>query len=94
MTERGKALGINQIAALAGSLVGLILGGILATINWRFIFLVSVPVGILGTIWSYFKLKETGGTAKGEGIDWIGNLIFAGGFALWISSINLIRMIQ
>ncbi|AWR95626.1 MFS transporter [Acidianus brierleyi] len=79
VTERGKALGINQIAALAGSLVGLILGGILATINWRFIFLVSVPVGILGTIWSYFKLKETGGTAKGEGIDWIGNLIFAGG---------------
>ncbi|AWR96820.2 MFS transporter [Acidianus sulfidivorans JP7] len=80
--ERGRALGINQIAALAGSLVGLILGGILATINWRFIFLVSVPVGILGTIWSYLKLKETGGRAKGEGIDWIGNIVFAGGLIL------------
>ncbi len=79
VTERGRALGINQIAALAGSLIGLILGGILATVDWRYIFLVSVPVGILGTIWSYFKLKETGGNAKGEGIDWIGNIVFAGG---------------
>ena len=88
VTERGKALGINQIAGLAGSLVGLVLGGILATINWRFIFLVSVPVGILGTIWSYLKLKETGGTAKGEGIDWIGNLVFAGGLVLLLLGVT------
>ncbi len=88
VTERGRALGINQVAGLAGSLVGLILGGILATIDWRFIFLVSVPVGILGTVWSYFKLKETGGTAKGEGIDWLGNMIFAGGLIILLLGVT------
>ncbi|ARM77073.1 MFS transporter [Acidianus manzaensis] len=77
--ERGKALGINQIAALAGSLIGLILGGILASLYWKYIFLVSVPVGLLGTVWSYLKLKETGGGSRGEGIDIAGNLVFAGG---------------
>ena len=46
--ERGKALGINMTAAIAGSLVGLVLGGILAIFDWRYIFLVSVPVGVFG----------------------------------------------
>ena len=58
MNERGKALGINQLAFLAGSLIGLVLGGVLAVFDWRLVFLVSVPVGIIGTIWSYWKLKE------------------------------------
>lgn len=49
--ERGKAMGINPVSGLAGSLIGLILGGVLATYNWRFVFLISVPVGILGTVW-------------------------------------------
>ena len=80
--ERGKALGINQVAGLAGSLVGLILGGILATINWRLVFLVSVPVGIFGTIWSYTKLRELSTPSRGEKIDWIGNILFASGLIL------------
>jgi len=80
--ERGKALGINQVAGLAGSLIGLILGGILATINWRLVFLVSVPVGIFGTIWSYTKLRELSTPSRGEKIDWIGNILFASGLIL------------
>lgn len=82
VTERGKALGINQIAALAGSLIGLILGGILSTYNWRLVFLVSVPVGIFGTIWSYLKLQENGQRSKAEGIDLIGNITFGLGLIL------------
>lgn len=82
VNERGKALGINQIAGLAGSLIGLILGGILATYGWRLVFLVSVPVGIFGTIWSYLKLKELGQMTSNEKIDWIGNLTFAAGSIL------------
>ncbi|NON62042.1 MFS transporter [Acidianus sp. RZ1] len=81
-TERGKALGINQIAALAGSLVGLILGGILSTINWRYIFLVSVPVGLLGTVWSYIKLKELTQPDRTQKIDWAGNSTFGIGLIL------------
>jgi len=56
--ERGKALGLNQVAVLAGSILGLVLGGILATYNWRYVFLVSVPFGIIGTAWSHYHLRE------------------------------------
>ncbi|MGC8645371.1 MAG: MFS transporter [Thermoplasmata archaeon] len=80
--ERGKAMGINQIAGLAGSLIGLILGGILASINWRFVFLVSVPVGILGTAWSYLRLKDTSVRHEGQKVDLPGNVTFAGGLTL------------
>ncbi|MEW9492405.1 MAG: MFS transporter [Candidatus Aramenus sulfurataquae] len=81
-TERGKALGINQVAGLAGSLIGLILGGILSVINWRYVFLVSVPVGIFGTIWSYAKLKELSKPSRNEGLDPIGNVTFGLGLIL------------
>ena len=56
--QRGLALGINQGAAFSGTFIGLILGGVLAPINWRLIFLVSVPVGLLGTVWGYLRLRE------------------------------------
>lgn len=81
-TERGKALGINQVAALAGSLAGLILGGILAAYHWRLVFLVSVPVGVLGTVWSYWKLKELGAIRRHQKIDWAGNTTFGAGLTL------------
>ena len=80
--ERGKALGINQIAFLAGSLIGLILGGVLAVINWRLVFLVSVPVGVIGTVWSYLKLKEQCIIKKHQKLDVWGNIAFGGGLTL------------
>lgn len=80
--ERGKALGINMTAAIAGSLVGLVLGGILALFDWRYIFLVSVPVGALGTVWSYTKLKDVGTISRGQKIDVWGNVTFAAGLIL------------
>ncbi len=80
--ERGKALGINMTAAIAGSLVGLVLGGILALFDWRYIFLVSVPVGAVGTVWSYLKLKEAGTMAKNHRLDLWGNVTFALGLIL------------
>ncbi|MGC8562198.1 MAG: MFS transporter [Thermoplasmata archaeon] len=81
-SERGKAMGINQIAGLAGSLIGLILGGILATLDWRYVFLVSVPVGLLGTVWSYLKLKDTSIRHKDQKVDISGNVSFAAGLTL------------
>lgn len=80
--ERGTALGINAIAAIGGSFIGIILGGILATIDWRLVFLVSVPVGILGTAWSMLKLKDTSTRDRRQKIDYVGNLLFAGGLTL------------
>lgn len=88
INERGKALGINQIAGLAGSLIGLILGGILSTYDWRLVFLVSVPIGIFGTVWSYLKLKEMGQRSVGEGIDWLGNITFGAGLILLLIGVT------
>jgi MFS family permease len=74
--ERGKAMGINGIALVTGSFIGLILGGVLAPIEWRLVFLVSVPFGIFGTIWAYLKLKDSGVRVHTT-IDWWGNATFA-----------------
>src|ERR1700690_174451 len=58
--QRGLAIGINQVAAIAGSFIGLIAGGLLSVVDWRLVFWVSVPFGIIGTIWSYKSLRDTG----------------------------------
>jgi len=76
--QRGFSMGINQIAFIAGNLVGVVLGGLLAAINWRLDFLISVPVGLFGTVWAYRALHEIG-TRKAQPLDWMGNLTFAGG---------------
>jgi len=86
--ERGKALGLNLIAALSGQFVGLILGGILAFFNWRYVFLVSVPVGILGTIWAFLKLRETSLPRRARKIDIWGNLTFIGGLTIFLIGIT------
>ncbi len=86
--ERGKALGINQVAALGGSFLGLILGGVLSVINWRYVFLVSVPVGLVGTFWSYWKLKETAVIKKDQKIDYVGNLTFGAGLTIALIAIT------
>jgi MFS family permease len=79
--RRGFALGINQAAAISGTFIGLLLGGLLAPINWRLIFLVSVPIGLFATIWGYFALHEVE-RGSGAKIDWAGNITFAIGLIL------------
>jgi hypothetical protein len=69
-------MGINQVAGISGSFIGLILGGILAAVDWRLVFIVSVPIGIGGAIWSYLSLREIGIRTKAR-IDWLGNITFA-----------------
>src|SRR5256885_1915257 len=86
--QRGRALGINQIAGIAGSFIGLIVGGILAAINWRLVFLVSVPVGIAGTIWAYAMLRETATIREHQKIDWLGNATFALGLSIFLLGIT------
>ena len=76
--QRGLALGLNQVAGIAGSFLGLIIGGVLGPIDWRLVFLVSVPVGLFGTVWAYLKLHDTGVRQPARS-DWWGNLTFAVG---------------
>jgi MFS family permease len=73
--QRGMAMGINQVAGISGQFIGLILGGVLAAVDWRLVFIVSVPIGIGGTIWSYLSLREVGARTPAR-IDWLGNVLF------------------
>jgi MFS family permease len=79
--QRGLALGINNVVGISGMFIGLVLGGVLAPISWRLIFLVSVPAGVAGTIWSMRTLREIGVRSR-EPVDWPGNLTFAAGLVL------------
>ncbi len=76
--QRGTALGMNAIAAIAGSFLGLLLGGVLAPVNWHFVFLVSVPFGLFGTFWAYFMLHDLSERHRAR-MDWWGNVLFAAG---------------
>jgi EmrB/QacA subfamily drug resistance transporter len=86
--ERGLALGLNGVAFNGGSLIGLILGGLLAAINWRLVFLINVPIGIAGTIWAYLKLQETSVPSKTHGLDLAGNTTFGAGLTLLLIAIT------
>ncbi len=76
--QRGTALGMNAIAAIAGSFIGLLLGGLLGPINWHYVFLVSAPIGAFGTVWAYLMLRDIGTRRKAR-MDWWGNILFAAG---------------
>ena len=78
VTQRGMALGINGVAAIAGSFLGLVIGGVLAPVDWNLVFIVSVPFGLFGTVWAYLKLRDTGERRHAE-MDWWGNITFAVG---------------
>jgi MFS family permease len=85
--QRGMALGVNIVSALAGSFIGLVAGGVLAEWDWRSIFWVNIPLGILGTVWAYRSLHDTGARRKAK-IDWWGNTTFAVGLTAVLAAIT------
>jgi MFS family permease len=86
--QRGMAMGINQVAAIAGSFIGLILGGVLADIDWRLVFWVNVPIGLLATAGAYLGLRETSRRRAAATVDWWGNLTFAAGLIMLLIGIT------
>lgn len=86
-TQRGMALGVNMVAAVAGSFLGLLIGGVLAEINWQAIFWVGVPLGIIGTIWSMRSLREVGVRTPAR-IDWAGTITFGVGLTVLLVGIT------
>jgi MFS family permease len=85
--QRGMALGINNIVGVSGMFVGLVLGGLLAPIDWRLVFLVSVPVGLFGSVWGYLKLEERSAPRRAP-VDWWGNASFALALVLAMVSVT------
>jgi len=77
--QRGFALGLNQVAGIGGAVIGIVLGGLLAAVSWRAVFLINVPFGVAGTIWAYLALRETTDKRPPLRMDWAGNLTFAVG---------------
>jgi MFS family permease len=86
--QRGLALGINTMAIIAGQFIGLIVGGILADLNWRLVFWLNVPIGVIGTIWGFLSLRDHGTPKKRGPLDWWGNITFAVGLVLVLVGIN------
>ena len=86
-TQRGLALGINGVSLLAGSFIGLILGGVLASVQWRLVFAVNVPIGIGVILWSFWQLREIGERHRTR-IDWLGNVTFAAGLAMILTGVT------
>lgn len=88
--ERGRALGLNQVAAISGSILGLVLGGILTTeLGWRSIFWVNLPIGVFGTLWAHFHLVERHPRERRARIDWAGNATFGVGLTLSLVGVTL-----
>jgi len=88
--ERGRALGVNQVSIVAGSVAGLVLGGVItSTIGWRWIFYVNVPIGILATLRARSTLRELARPETTARIDWVGNIIFAGGLTVLLLGVTL-----
>lgn len=85
--QRGMALGTNMVAAVAGSFLGLLIGGFLSEWHWKAVFWVGVPIGVIGTIWSYRSLKELGVRTAGR-LDWAGTLTFGLGLTVLLIGIT------
>ena len=85
--RRGFALGLNQVAAIGGSFIGLVIGGLLSEVDWRLVFFVSVPFGLIGTVWSYLSLHELSERNESR-IDWWGNALFAIGLSGLLAAIT------
>jgi len=79
--ERGMALGLNQVAGIAGSFLGILVGGLLSQVGWRWVFLFNVPIGAIATIWAHRTLREVG-IQRREPVDWLGNITFAAGLTM------------
>ncbi|HZT95288.1 MAG TPA: MFS transporter [Chloroflexota bacterium] len=82
VNQRGFALGLNQVSAVAGSVAGLVLGGVLAAVQWRLVFMVSVPFGIVGTVWAFIALHETAKIRANQRLDPVGNVTFGVGLTV------------
>lgn len=85
--QRGMALGVNMVAAVAGSFLGLLIGGVLSEFHWQAVFWVGVPIGVLGTIWSYRSLRELGSRTPGR-LDWAGLVSFGLGLTVLLVGIT------
>ncbi|HVY15513.1 MAG TPA: DHA2 family efflux MFS transporter permease subunit [Rhodopila sp.] len=70
--QRGKAMAIWGVGVMVGPILGPTLGGYLTEMyNWRFVFYINLPFGVLATLGLLFFMPKAG-TNPGLRFDWIG----------------------
>jgi MFS family permease len=82
----GAAMGLYGLGIIVAPALGPTLGGVLVEyVDWRFIFFVNVPVGVLGLVAAVAVLKDTPGR-RDKPLDVLGFASIAGGlFALLLA---------
>ncbi|GAC1438555.1 MAG: MFS transporter [Chloroflexota bacterium] len=76
--RRGRALGIQGAAQAVGLCTGPALGGLLIqSLGWRWVFLITVPAGVLGAVLGWIILPQTQGPRPDQRFDWGGALLLA-----------------
>jgi EmrB/QacA subfamily drug resistance transporter len=86
----GLGLGVNQVAGAAGFLLGPVVGGVLTAISWRWVFLLNVPIGVFGTLWGVWRLREPVRLPAHQRFDWIGSLTFVAGLGCLLLALSLL----
>jgi EmrB/QacA subfamily drug resistance transporter len=86
----GLGLGVNQIAAAAGFVLGPVIGGLLTAISWRWVFLINVPIGLVGTYWGIRRLREPVRLPGHQRFDWLGSLTFTIGLGAFLLALSLV----
>ena len=86
----GLGLGVNQIAAAAGFLLGPVVGGLLTAVSWRWVYLANVPLGVFGTVWGILRLREPVVPAPAQTFDWKGSATFTVGLGAILLALSLL----
>jgi len=86
--RRGVAMGIVSIAFSAGSIIGLVVGGVLAVVNWRLVFLVNTPIGIASTAWAYVTVYRLPLGLRRVRVDYLGASMLAASLVLLLLGIT------
>ncbi|HVC33559.1 MAG TPA: MFS transporter [Chloroflexota bacterium] len=86
----GLGLGVNQIAGAAGFVLGPVVGGLLTAIDWRWVFLFNVPLGVFGTYWGMRRLREPVTLPSRQTFDWPGSLSFTIGLGSVLLALSLV----
>jgi EmrB/QacA subfamily drug resistance transporter len=75
-SERAKAMSAYMFVAVGGGSIGLLVGGILTqAVNWHWIFVINVPIGVVTLILGSILIKENPGLGIREGLDVVGSLL-------------------
>jgi EmrB/QacA subfamily drug resistance transporter len=86
----GRLMAILGVPMLLGPIAGPILGGwLIDTASWHWIFLINVPIGVVGFIYALLALPKDS-PKPSESFDFIGVLMMSPGLALFLYGVSTI----